>query len=65
MKKINWKRLKWAIKEVSSETLVAVIFWGLCLLPGFIAILTNCAWWLILYPFLYFIAEIWEKYNDR
>ena len=65
MKKINWKRLGWAIKETGLKTIVIMILFGLFFLPGLIAILTNCAWWFILYPIFYFIGEVWEKYNGR
>ena len=63
--KIDWKRLWWAIKETGLKIIAITILFGLLFLPGLIAISTDCAWWLISYPILYFIGEVWEKYNGR
>ena len=61
--KINWPRLWKSAKEVFLTMVGVAISFALFILPGILAILTNCIWLLIIYPIGIFIIETLEKYN--
>lgn len=65
MKKINWKRLWWAIKEELGILLVVAVILILIAIPWVFIFLTGSRWWILLYPAAFFIGGVWEKYNGR
>ena len=65
MKKINWKRLKWAIKEELGILLVAAIIIIIITIPWIFIFLTGSRWWILLYPAAFFVGGVYEKYNGR
>ena len=65
MKKLNYKRLLWAIKEELGSSLIVVIMLSLVALPWILAVLTDSGWWLLLYLIAFFIGGVWEKYNEK
>ena len=65
MKKINWKRLGWAIKEELGIVLVVAVILVLIAIPWALIFLTDSRWWILLYPAAFFVGGVWEKYNGR
>lgn len=65
MKKINWKRLKWAIKEELGILLFVAVMLILIAIPWVLIFLTGSRWWILLYPAAFFIGGVYEKYNGR
>ena len=65
MKKIDWKRLGWAIKEELGILLVVAAMLVLIAIPWVFILLTDSYWWILLYPLAFFIGGVWEKYNER
>ena len=65
MKKINWKRLWWAIKEELGIVLVIAAMLVLIAIPWVLIYLTESYWWILLYPAAFFIGGVYEKYNGR
>ena len=65
MKKINWKRLRWAIKEELGILLVVAIMLILIAIPWVLIFLTGSRWWILLYPAAFFVGGVYEKYNGR
>ena len=65
MKKINWKRLWWAIKEELGILLVVAVIVILIAIPWVFIFLTGSRWWILLYPAAFFIGVVYEKYNGR
>lgn len=65
MKKINWKRLWWAIKEELGILLVVAVIVILIAIPWVFIFLTGSRWWILLYPAAFFIGGVYEKYNGR
>lgn len=63
--KINWKRLKWAIKEELGILLFVAVMLSFIALPWVLIYLTNSYWWILLYPAAFFIGGVYEKYNGR
>ena len=60
---INWKRLKWAIKEEALIALVAIFIIAFLVIPWVFIFLTGSRWWILLYPAAFFVGGVWEKYN--
>ena len=48
-KKIDWPRLRWAVKEAVFNMVVLIIGMALIMLPGVLAALTGTLWFLLLY----------------
>lgn len=65
MKKIDWKRLGWAIKEELGILLVIAVMFVLIAIPWVLIFLTESHWWILLYPAAFFIGGVYEKYNGR
>lgn len=65
MKKIDWKRLGWAIKEELGILLVVAAMLVLIAIPWVLTLLTDSYRWILLYPLAFFIGGVWEKYNGR
>lgn len=65
MKKINWKRLGWAIKEELGIVLVVAVILVFIAIPWVLIFLTDSRWWILLYPAAFFVGGVWEKYNGR
>lgn len=65
MKKIDWKRLGWAIKEELGILLVIAAMLVLIAIPWVLIFLTDSRWWILLYPAAFFVGGVWEKYNGR
>lgn len=63
--KINWKRLGWAIKEEALIALVVIIIIAFLVIPWVFIFLTGSRWWILLYPIIFFIGGVWEKYNGN
>lgn len=63
--KIDWKRLKWAIKEEAYIVLVVIIIIAFLAIPWVFIFLTGSRWWILLYPITFFIVGVWEKYNGN
>ena len=63
--KINWKRLKWAIKEELGILLVVAAMLALIAIPWVLIFLTSSYWWILLYPAAFFVGGVYEKYNGR
>ena len=63
--KIDWKRLKWAIKEEICIVLVVIIIIAFLAIPWVFIFLTGSRWWILLYPITFFIVGVWEKYNGN
>lgn len=63
--KINWKRLKWAIREELGILLVIIVMLIIIAIPWILIYLTNFRWWILLYPVAFFIGGVYEKYNGR
>lgn len=61
--KINWKRLWWAVKEELYILLAVIIIAALFAIPFALIFLTGSRWWFLLYPVVFFIGCIWEKYE--
>lgn len=61
--KIDWKRLRYAVKETILGMIAGLIFICLMLSPTIICFLTETLWPLIIYPVVFFVDETWEKYN--
>ena len=62
-KKINWSRLRWAVKESVSNMVVLIIGMALIMLPGVLAALTGTFWFLLLYLIIIFVLTVWDSYN--
>ena len=62
MKKINWKRLGWAIKEEALIALVVIIIVAFLVIPWVLIFLTDSRWWILLYLAAFFVGGVWEKY---
>ena len=62
---INWKRLKWAIKEEAYIALIVIIIIAFLTIPWVFIFLTGSRWWFLLYPIAFFIGGVWEKYNGN
>ena len=62
---INWKRLKWAIKEEACIALVVIIIIAFLAIPWAFIFLTGSRWWILLYPAAFFVGGVWEKYNGN
>jgi hypothetical protein len=65
MKKINWKRLKWAIKEELGILLIIAAMFVLIAIPWVLILLTDSRWWILLYPIAFFVGGVYEKYEGR
>ena len=65
MKKIDWKRLGWAIKEELGILLVIAAMFVLIAIPWVFILLTKSYWWILLYPLAFFVGGVYEKYNGR
>ena len=65
MKKINWKRLGWAIKEEALIALVDIIIVAFLVIPWVLIFLTDSRWWILLYLAAFFVDGVCEKYNGR
>ena len=65
MKKINWPRLGKAAKDSILESLCILFIAGIFFAPFIITVITNCAWWLLIYVMCYLIMDTWEKYNEH
>ena len=65
LKKVNWKRLFWAMRETIFIMLTGIIGVGLVLLPLILSIMTDNSLWFILYGLAFFILTTYEKYNGR
>ena len=63
--KIDWKRLKWAIKEEACIVLVVIIIIAFLAIPWIFIFLTGSRWWILLYPITFFIVGVWENYNGN
>lgn len=63
--KINWPRLRYAAKETALIMLFGVIMVAMVGLPVFLCLVTNCFWFLLLYPLIFFVVETWETYNGN
>ena len=62
-KKINWSRLRWAIKEAVLNTVVIIIGMALIMLPGVLAALTGTFWFLFLYLIIIFVLTVKDVYD--
>ena len=63
--KINWKRLKWAIREELGILLVIIVMLIIIAIPWILIYLTGFRWWIFLYPVAFFVGGVYEKYNGR
>ena len=63
-KKINWSRLRWAVKETIFDMVALIINMVLMMLPVVLAILTGTFWFLLLYPIIIFVLTVWDSYNE-
>lgn len=63
--KVNWKRLRWAIKEELGILLFVAIMLVFIAIPWALMFLTGSYWWILLYPAAFFVGGVYEKYNGR
>lgn len=62
-KKVNWSRLRWAVKETISNMVVLIIGMVLIALPGVLAALTGIFWFLFLYLIIIFVLMVKDLYD--
>lgn len=62
-KKINWSRLRRAIKEAVLNMVVITIGMALIMLPGVLAALTGTFWFLFLYLIIIFVLTVKDVYD--
>lgn len=62
-KKIDWSRLRWAVKESVSNMVVLIIGMALIMLPGVLAALTGILWFLLLYLIIIFVLTVKDAYD--
>lgn len=63
--KINWKKMRAAMVDSLAVMVAGLIIALFALGPALLCFYTGSMWWLILYPIVFFIANTWEKYNER
>lgn len=63
--KIDKKRLLLAIREEFYTVLIFVAMVALLAIPWVFIFLTDSFWWLLLYPAVFFVDGVCEKYNGR
>lgn len=63
--KINWKKMRAAMTDSLGIMVVGLIMVLFALGPALLCFYNGSMWWLILYPIVFFIANTWEKYNER
>lgn len=63
--KINWKRLRYAVKETALIMLCGIIMIAFLAIPWIFIFLTGSCWWILLYPATFFVIETWENYNGN
>lgn len=62
-KKIDWLRLRWAVKEAVFDMVALIINMVLMMLPVVLTILTGTFWFLLLYPIIIFVLTVWDSYS--
>lgn len=63
-KKINWPRLRWAVKEAVFNMVALVIGMALFMLPVVLAALTGTFWFLFLYFIIIFVSVVCDLYDE-
>lgn len=63
-KKINWPRLRWAVKEAVLDIAAFIIGMALIMLPMVLVAVTGTFWFLLLYPIIIFVSTVWDLYNE-
>ena len=62
-KKIDWSRLRWAVKEAVFSMVVLIIGMALIMLPMILVALTGTFWFLLLYPIIIFVSVVCDLYD--